>query len=342
MSTIALHNGGAGAAAVKFSEREPYEKGFADVFDRQIAPGLAQLEEERLALRRSLLLRAILPALALIATIGLFVWAVLPGAPSWAVYVSAAALIATIALGIFAWMPATRFADKSRELIMGPVCGFLGELTYSRTGAFNLQRYHSCGIVGNYNKATVEDVFSGQHRGTRFEMAEAHLERRQGAGKSRNTQVVFRGLLIAVDLPEKTEGRILISRELGKLRNKISGWFTGWKGLKRVELPHPEFDKRFEVYADNPDDARRLLTPGFLDTMVAVANAHSKSDLKAGFVGDQFLLAMPINRNLFEPGSVFRSVYDCEQNIREVMGQITIAHRLIDFLKVDRPERLAS
>ncbi|HEX2257247.1 MAG TPA: hypothetical protein VHG92_11220, partial [Afifellaceae bacterium] len=225
-------------AALHFVERDPHEKGFARVFDREIAPGLAALEKERLALRRTLLLRSILPALALIATIGLFVWA-LSSPDWWAIYVPVAGLMATIGLGVYAYAPAGHFADKSRELIMGPVCGFIGELTYHRKRSFDVKRFLSCGIVGSHNRTNVEDVFTGRHRGTAFEMAEALLESQQGFGKNKRTVTVFRGLLIAIDLEESARGRILVSRELGKLGNKISGWFTGWKGLTRVELPHP-------------------------------------------------------------------------------------------------------
>ena len=39
-------------STVQFTENEPYEKGFAEVFDQQIAPELEDLERERLALYR--------------------------------------------------------------------------------------------------------------------------------------------------------------------------------------------------------------------------------------------------------------------------------------------------
>ena len=133
----------------------------------------------------------------------------------------------------------------------------------SRSGAFDLERFASCGIVGGYSKASVEDIFVGRHRGTRFEMAEAVLERSQGAGKRRSTVTVFRGLLIALDLPERVEGRILIGRDRGRIGNRISGWLTGFKGLTRVELPHREFESRFAVYADDPGEAERVLNADF-------------------------------------------------------------------------------
>jgi hypothetical protein len=339
MSAAALRTAGR-ATALAFDEREPHERGFARIFDREIAPGLAALEKERLALKRTLTLRAILPAAGLVATVAAFGWAT-SAAEWWAVILPAAALVATIGLGVYAYAPAGHFADRSRELIMGPVCGFLGDLTYERNGSFDLTRFRDCGVVGGFNRSNVEDVFTGRHRGTGFQMAEAVLENQSGFGKNKRTVTVFRGLLIAVKLGESARGRVLIGRESGKIGNTVSGWLTSWKGLKRVEVPHADFEARFEVYADDAEEARRLLGADFLDTMIAIAKAHEKAAVTAGFCEGAFLLALPMCRNLFEPGSIFRSVYGCEANIRELLGQITVAHRVIDFLNGERHEQLA-
>jgi hypothetical protein len=89
-----------------------------------------------------------------------------------------------------------------------------------------------------------------------------------------------------------------------------------------------------------PEEARQVLNADFRDTMVALAKAHNESAVCAGLVDGQFLLALPMRRNLFEPGSILRSVYGCEADVRDLLGQITIVHRVIDFLKGDRHERL--
>ena len=66
--------------------------------------------------------------------------------------------------------------------------------------------------------------------------------------------------------------------------------------------------------------------------MVDLAKSYEKKALNAAFVDGVFLLAVPIPGNLFEPGSLSRSVYDCEEDIHTFLNQITIAHRVIDRL----------
>ena len=64
------------------------------------------------------------------------------------------------------------------------------------------------------------------------------------------------------------------------------------------------------------------------------------------FVDGAFLIAVKIPGDLLKPGSsIDRSVYDCEDDIHAffklVLKQVTIAHRVIDWLYGDRPERPA-
>ena len=67
--------------AASFTEREPYEKGFAEIFDRMIAPKFDDLENERVELygkRRRRMLIAI-AGTALLAIVLTIVVATLPG-----------------------------------------------------------------------------------------------------------------------------------------------------------------------------------------------------------------------------------------------------------------------
>lgn len=66
--------------------------------------------------------------------------------------------------------------------------------------------------------------------------------------------------------------------------------------------------------------------------MLALADTHNDKTLGAGFVDGVFLLAVPVDDDLFEPGSVTRSVYDCEDDIHAFLEEITIAQRVIDIL----------
>ena len=140
-------------------------------------------------------------------------------------------------------------------------------------------------------------------------------------------------------MPTRFSCRVLISREHGKLGNAVAGFFKGMmRGVERVAFDDPEFERRYEVYADDPAAARELMVPAFLETMVALADIHGKKLLGAAFADGDFLLAIPMKRDLFEPDSVRQSVFDCQGDIHEFLDQVTIPYRVVDHLHGDRPD----
>jgi hypothetical protein len=291
MNTMAVRSG-RGVGVRRLPDHEPHDSGCADLFDTEIAPGLAGLEERRLALKQSVLLRSTAPALALIASLAGLYWTTTPACPDWAMFAVVSGFLASVCLAVFAYVPAGQFEHKSRDLIMGPVGSFLGNLTHQHRAGFDVSRFASCGIVGHFTSAKVEEEFAGEYHGTNFEMAQVSLSRRTGYVGNRRAHTVFRGLLIALELPHSDQGGKLIGRDLDKV--------------------------------------------GIID----IASAHDESAVRAGIVDKQLFLALPMRRDFFATGSLFRSVYGCEQNIREMLQQIAIVHRVIDAVNGARPSRL--
>jgi hypothetical protein len=183
----------------------------------------------------------------------------------------------------------------------------------------------------------VDDVFEGRHRDTEFVMAEAGLRYRSGGSKSR-TRTVFRGVILAIEVPRTVPARILIAREAGAIGNRLKGWLNGFSGLERVQLPHPAFEARFEVYSDDRAVARDTVGPGFCDAMVALAEAHVGQAIQGAFRLRWFYLTIPSKRgDQFRLGSLFRSLDGLEEDAHGVLQDLCIAHRVIDTLYGDRP-----
>lgn len=323
-----------------FVEQEPYERGFARVFETDIMPRLGELEQERQARRKSFYRRLALSIAAVVAAV-LIAYSLFPTV--FVVPIIALVLGAIIA-AIVVQQPVKAFGDRLRALVMPPVCRFFGDLDYeanASTGRLGLDRFRRAHIIGSYTSARIDDLFAGRHRETGFVMAEVTVKRRQRTGKNRSNRTVFRGLLFEVDVPAGFAGRTLIGRDAGGIGNLLGGWFLGFfSGLNRVTFPHERFESLYEVYADDPEEARRLIGPDFADTMVALAEAYKEAPLKAAFFEGAFLLAMPMRRNLFQAGSIFRPLDGCADDLRRVLRDITIAHRLIDYLHGERPGAL--
>lgn len=334
--------------APRFTEREPYERGFGEVFDRDIAPRLDDLEAERVDrfTKRKVRLKITFVGCAILAVagfvIGLNIWHSLHGRTLFAgVFVLAfpTFIAAGIAAGIgWWWAGKLQYGHQEafREILIGPICTFLGGLVYDREPGdrFDHKRFTSLGITKSGAFGRCEDLFIGRYRDTGFKMIDAKVVQ-QGENSS---TTVFDGLLFEIDVPTNFAGSTIISRDIGSVGNALKGFFKDKFGTQeRVKFQDAAFEERFAVYATDPTEAYTLVSPSFCRTMLALAEIYADKSLGAAFVDGVFLLAVPVAGDLFEPGSVAHSVYDCEDDIHAFLEEVSIAHRVIDILHGEGP-----
>ncbi len=325
-----------------FTEREPYEKGFADVFARDIAPKLDDLERERLAIYQKRRNRIIIACVgyAVAAAPLIAVFNIIDFTPDSTVkdvmFIGTMIFLLATPLFLIHWVCKLDVVHDValRDAIVPAICRFLGDLDYQRDPGerFDWQRFSDLGVVAGETKR-FEDLFAGRHRGTAFKMVDALF--RVGGGSASTS---FDGLLFEIDVPVTFGGRVIIGRDKGRIGNTLKGFFKDKFGKEsRIQFPDAAFEERYAVYASDSDEAMRLVSPGFCKNLVTLAEAYSEKSLGAAFVDGVFLLALPVEGDLFEIGSIKRSVYDCEEDIHEFLKQLTIAPRIIDYLHGDRP-----
>jgi hypothetical protein len=318
------------ASRLRADSRSPSRR-FADLFRREVAPHVERLEAERQRQRHSCL--AVILATGGVAVGALVViWPVNP----------TIGLVVALALGALGFVLQgylrNQFSSELRKLVMPAICHAIGELTHKvgdHTGV-DLEGVARLGLLPSHNRHAIDDVFTGRHRETGFTMIEARL-RRRGSGRRRRTRTVFRGLILQIETPKPIPARILIARDSGALGNRLKGWVKRIGGMERVAVPHPAFEERFELYADQPKLALETVSPAFCDAMVALAEAHDGKPLQGAFAGRHFYLAMPRSGDQFRLGSVFRPLDDLEAEAGRVLHDVQIVHRVIDTLHGERP-----
>jgi hypothetical protein len=314
---------------ITFTERENYESGFKRVFDKQIASGLATLEAERERLKRQRTIKLIAAAIILVVVIGGAVW-------SENQWIIAIAIVAGIVAAI--WIvgsPTEKFRAQVRDLVMPAVTKFLG-IDYSRTvpPSFDINTFRGRNLIGAYDRSRsrLQDHVAGTHGERRYTMVDAHLQRKSG----KSTVTVFKGLLLSIDWPEARQADVLIGRDWGKLLNKLAGITKA----ERVTFDNAAFENVYEVYASDPAVARQLLTPTFLDSMVALREGRKGEPPTAAFTAGQLLVALPVREELFEPGSLSRSMAMFEEDMHNLLRQLTTPCRVIDVLHGERKQIL--
>lgn len=174
-----------------------------------------------------------------------------------------------------------------------------GGLTYLAAG-FDPPVYEEARniLFGKWlSRQTFTDLFQGaDEEGRRFAVYEATLTRRSG----RSTVVVFTGQIYAFQRRSRTGGPIAIVPDRG-----IFNFFKPQGGMARVEFDDdPDFEKKFEVYAAEPYEAKMLL---------GAAIRRQFLEWRLGgrvlaYVGPEDVLVAIPGKNRFEPGSMFRSV----------------------------------
>lgn len=310
----------------------PPVRDFAAFFAAEIAPGLPALEAARKDRLRKTYVRAAGGAFVVVLS-AIIVWLLeLP------VVAVAVLVLGGMAGGWWALGPARRHKEAARALFIPPLVSYLGTIEHFRDpkGRFDLSRVERSGITGAFNRSKLEDLFIGRHRDTDFRMIEARLRKRSG-GRCKRQTTVFKGLLCEVGVPVSFEGVVLLLGDKGRLGNWIVDKIRGtFQGVAPVPLDHPAFEERFQVYSDNPAEAARLLQPGLLDTLLALAGELDREAVNCAFIDGRFLIALPQKENLFEVGHLHRSLAHAEDDLRRLAVEFTIPQRLIDNLHGER------
>lgn len=323
-----------------FVEKAPHERGFAAIFDKEIRPEIERLERQRQRLLKTAAARgaAFIAILAAIITLSL----VIPVDPDWKVPITMmiTLLVAVIGL-VHTGELQKRYKSSLRRVLTTPAAEFMG-VTYRRNPGFPRRiydRHAELGVLLRGCRPKFEDLVEGEHRDTAFRMIEVRLIR----GSGRSSRVVFRGVVLEIDVPRAFSCRVLMDRRTSTLKR------LGARLLKRdptvdmtrLHTGNPAFERRFHVFTDDPDEAAGLLTPAFRATMAEVARDFRgpwrptfswRRAVTAGFAEGRFLLALPLGGGRFEVGSLLRSAYACERDVRHFLADVAIAKDIIDRL----------
>lgn len=199
---------------------------------------------------------------------------------------------------------------------------------------FNVFREH--GLIPSSHRDSFEDHFIGDRHGSVFELYEAKLEQRRRSNKRTTWVTVFRGLLIRIEFPRTVEGVTVITRDRGFF-NAFESWGRknfGNTKLEKVGLVDPKFEKIFEVYSTDQVMSRYLLTPTFMERLIALENAVKGKKVRAAFDerqgGGELLIAVETG-NLFEPGSLFKPLND-ETRVRNLLHEIELVTGMLDLM----------
>ncbi len=216
-----------------------------------------------------------------------------------------------VATAIFGWtrMPIGKAKKQVKIGINEGIAAALG-MTYSHDGEqgreFKLAKRF--GLIPSHSRAHLEDFWSGELEGHTFMLHEANLRKRRGSGKNRRWVTVFRGAIIRIGSGRTFHGTTLVHRAgqheswFGFGGKKDSVDFGGHR-LEAVNMVHPDFEDRFDVWSDDQVEARYLVDPLYVERLLALEDAFQGSGVCSLFVEGDIIVAVR-GGNMFESGSI--------------------------------------
>ena len=312
-----------------FTEDEPYEVGFAEHYEKHLKPRVVEFENARIAAlkeARSRLFK-MLPVMGAALIFGIYAL-FLSGWSDDETDVSMLGVFGVL-FGAGWWINKTlkQYQTSIKSDIFPIIVSFLGEYQYTAEIDDRIDQYDDFGIVPSHKSESSEDQIVGTYKGVHLDLFETHLTKRNG----RSTATVFKGIVITLSLNKTFEGKTIVKKDRGRLANWVSDKFSS---LEPVNLEDPRFEKEFEVYSTDQVEARYLLTTSFMERLIDLREGFGGQGIQCSFYQNQLLMMISIERDMFEPGSIFEHE-DFVDDAKSLLKEMNIIYQIVDTLHLD-------
>ena len=297
---------------------------FDGFFAREIAPWLEEEEQQRRVLAAKVARRWWVTG-GVTALICVLMLGFLKISLVFFIFVAAAGFVIGGMLGypLFVW------SDTFNETLAQRVFGHFGYQYQAKLPYAFLEQFERLGILPSFTRHDLSDQVQGRLDNVDFCIGEALLHRRSKNKKSDTETVVFHGLLARVDVAKPFESRTLIVADRGSVRHFVEGIFGN---DRHVQLEDPRFEAVFDVTSSDQIEARYLLTPAFMERMLAL-KARVDGSLCAAFDRGHLWLAVDGGRDYFPKYSMWADARDPDQ-ARKLVRDIELISDMIRLLKL--------
>lgn len=191
------------------------------------------------------------------------------------------------------------------------------------------------------DRYTGEDCVTGALDKTAIRFSEVHAEYKSTSTDSKgNTKTtwhtIFKGLFFVADFNKDFRGVTVV---LPDTAEKVFGkWFgQALQGMNMtrpglVKLEDPDFEKQFAVHGDDQVEARYILSPALMRRLLDF-RAKTGSDVYVSFAHSRVYVALPLQKNLFEP-RIFKSLVDVAM-VQEFFGDLVLATGIVEDLNLN-------
>lgn len=184
-----------------------------------------------------------------------------------------------------------------------------------------------------------EDLIYGEVNGVG--LAFSDVEAFSGIGKE--VKLVFTGTFLSADFPFDFKGKTFVVPDLsasGFKEDLLSKSVTNKKTFstegERIDLVDPTFEKVYDVFSTNEEEARYIMSPQLRKALLKLdGEANDKVVVALSFIGNQVFIGMLFNYLKFEPSlniplnkmNILCYAYNQLSLVLEVVAEIQAFHK---------------
>ena len=148
-----------------------------------------------------------------------------------------------------------------------------------------------------------EDMVQGSYKGIQVRFSEVMAARKYSTGDNTHQEITYYGIFMIADFNRKFKCSHWVLPDTSKARfGKAVGGFiqehqhSGYGHMIRME--DPAFEKKFAVYTEDEEEARRILTPELMHSIMESSKIlyRKKPQMGFAFMDSSVYVSIPIER----------------------------------------------
>ena len=250
------------------------------------------------------------------------------------VYAVIAIMLVVIVGAIFINQELKSYKSVYKELISTLVLKELFEVEeYNPNSGFSKEQVKATYFIPHGNTYSSDDYVRGYYQGCKFERSDVCMQdvTTDSEGNT-TTTTLFMGSWTIVEFPKNISHYMLIRERKLFRGGKPGGFWSSAPQTKLVKFEDINFNNRFEVYAQDEQEAFYIINPIFMEAITKLLT-QSKGRLLVGFIDKQIHVLFDTRKNAMEP-PIFREVND--EDIGMIKEEMAIVGRLIEVLRLQK------
>ena len=223
--------------------------------------------------------------------------------------------------------PYHQYKSKIKQDIMPLFIGYFDGFTYALGKGLTEDEIEDSGIFPNFDEHQSDDCFEGSFQDVKIRVTEERLSVYHHTNRGSRKVEVFKGIAVCLDLNKNFTSKTSVLTDKG-----IFNRFQSFSKPDRIKLEDVHFEKLFEVYGTDQIEARRLLTPAFMERIIMLKDLYKGKSVQFSFWAGKLLIAISTNQDMFEPFSFFFTNIN-KNKIDTVFAQFLTIFEIIHILK---------